>query len=273
MALKNGHLWKVNLAGRKIQRTQSIEQGGASITAIEIQASNDLALLGRNNGRISRLSLPGFEEEGTYGNWNVPSPINCIQLSNDESMLLVGSGNEGYLFRTIDEQLIYSLYGHEGQIKDLAFSGSDDLIFSASLDGKILQWAIPDIRPDALLFKGLRGHGVDLTEFDSDFIWLATSRDSVVVGKVANTNEVFAVFDRHQLDVTEISASREWVISGDQEGVIYYWSIQDPSNFKTMDAHFAAVRSIIINGAGDQCITAAEDGLVLRWSLPDGALN
>lgn len=73
---------------------------------------------------------------------NLPTPVNCLALSHNESILYCG-GTDGVIYQiqlTQDGGLQNKLLGHTMEVTDLLISDDDRVLYSCSLDQTVRRW-------------------------------------------------------------------------------------------------------------------------------------
>lgn len=273
VSFENGSFWTMNTASGRIAIRQEMTITTAAISRMYLSPNTQLVYLGFANGEIGQLDLATNKiKQQIFPEWQAPQSISDLCVSQDKRFLIASASTSAYLFRLADHKLLYELIGHQSNISSIAFNEAGTEVSSVGLDEQIFSWPLPDLGPQHTLFEGLRAHAVSLLEMEGTTTWAGTTRDSVVISNWPSNNSATIIFDQHQMDVTALSMVDRHVLSGDQEGVVYYWEIEQPEQAKILDAHFAAITDLAISPNLDQCLTAGEDGLVLRWSLPEGTL-
>ena len=270
VALNEGRLLIIQMETNQLEVVQRLEVE-EEVYAISILPKLKLALMSTDDGRLLAYDLDTQTPvDSPFGEVQLDAPVQSVKIDTNKRLALLSTRQVLYLFRLADRKVLYELIGHEAPIIDFNFGQSPDHLFTIDANGHLFQWQLPVTSPKQLVFKGLRSHSVAIAQNDDDSFWITTTRDSVVFGKIGGT--IQGIFDRHQLDVVALDASENIIISGDQEGAVYVWSIANPAETIPLDAHYAAITDLAIGPNRELAMTAAEDGLTLLWSLENGTL-
>ena len=270
VALNEGRLQVIGMETNQLEDVQQLDFK-EDLHSISILSENNLAVIGTSDGLLHCYDLQTRTPvDSPFGQVKLETPIQSVKMDSDKKFALLTTSNVAYLLRLIDQKILFKLMGHEAQIVDFTFEQSTNHLFTIDADGHLFQWPLPVLGPMELVHEGLRSHSVAVAQKNDVTYWVSSSRDSVIVGRIGG--DIRRIFDRHQLDVVAVDAKGDMVISGDQEGAVYVWKLDSPDDIIPLDAHYAAITDIAIGPNKKVAITAAEDGLVLRWSLENGTL-
>lgn len=240
---------------------------GSPTTSIAFIPDSYNLMAGFENGEIRKFSFSGNDMTELTPALKIEEPgLNLIRIDRDAALLLAAVDKEGYVFRLSDQSLIYRLEGSESRILDMGFSAEKDRIFTILSNGEVREWNLPEVVPFKTLVEASRGYSVSIAKNGETDICAGTDGRNVIYSQL-NQSDQLRSFERHQLNVTAIDLKVKYGISGGQEGLVYYWELDDPENASVLDAHQESINSAVINDEEILALTTSQDKKAILWDL------
>ena len=163
------------------------------------------------------------------------------------------------------------LAGHEGEIREVAYSPQGELIASASLDGTVKLWAT-----DGTLLQTLDSgdQGVRAIAFSPDGqILAAGSSDTIRLWEVP-TGVPLVEIPAHQGLITTLVFSPDGtrLASGSTDKTAKIWQ-RDGTLLHTLTGHRAMVRGLAFSADGQRLASGGADAAIKLWNPEDGSLQ
>ena len=194
-----------------------------------------------------------------------------LAISPDGKVLAAGTNTDGILLYAITgstEPIV--LYGHEGWIKDLEFSGDPDFLYSIGIDKQILQWSITAKTPRVLASSESRYNDLALSPDGkrlaacnrSGNILLIHLDDPARIDTIKGSalNPVFSL---------DYSADGKYLAAGDQRGNVRIIETSTRNQVTSLRGSSARIESVKFSPGGNYLASSSFDGNVLMWDMKD----
>lgn len=216
-------------------------------------------------------------------------PVYCLVFDRTGLQIITGSDDKLVkIWNTRTQRLYRTLRGHVSDIVDLAVSGDNRFLASASNDNDIRIWWLHSGVPVLVL----PGHektisrisfcttlNVDLSHSlisisldGTTRVWKIGSGGEFVGSKVYSTTEHVqgARAQRDVVGVNSIALSPNglWIGTGCTDGVIRIYSVSGRLKFPVkLQGHNKAVEQLQFNPNGDKLVSGAADGTARLWHM------
>lgn len=204
----------------------------ASVTVSPLAAQEFFALKG-HGGPIMGISVsPGGQIatasfDNSIGIWNEQTPewydghsaaVNAVTFLDTSTPVTAGDDFEVRFWLTATDSRV--LGKHQGKIMDLAYSAKAERVASASWDGSIGLWPLPEVAEEPIFLKG-HAQGVNSVVFSDDgtALYSASVDGTVRVWDVASGSER-QVLVKHGFGVNELILNEldGWLAYGAVDG-------------------------------------------------------
>ena len=178
-----------------------------------------------------------------------------------------GGANEILIWDVAANQQLYTLIGHEGKIKDLAFRPNGDLV-SASVDGTVRLWNV-EAQQEIRAFEGHVGQVISV-DFSPDGRHIVSgSRDRTLKLWNTDTGGLMVTLEGHTDVVWSVGFSPDgrMVASGSEDGTVRLWNVSDGSQLHRLDGHTQGILSVAFRPDGGVMASGARDGTVRLWNI------
>jgi WD40 repeat protein len=163
------------------------------------------------------------------------------------------------------------LAGHEGEVREVAYSPQGDRIASASLDGTVKLWAT-----DGTLLHTLESdaQGVRAIALSPDGQVLAAGGFGTIRLWDMQTGEPLAEITAHQGLITTLAFSPDstQIASGSTDKTVKLWQ-RDGTLLRTLSGHQAMVRGLAFSPDGQLLASSSADASIKLWNPADGSLQ
>ena len=152
------------------------------------------------------------------------------------------------------------------EVSEVAFSGNGKYALSATRNGMLNLWNMPDGSP----YKSLAGHTQKVTEAEftkNSKSVLSASADSTVRLWNVSTGLVEKIYVGHLDVVNDISISPDnnYFVSASDDGNVLMWEMATEELVGVFDKHNGAVNAVAFAPRGNYVISGGEDGTVKKW--------
>jgi hypothetical protein len=161
-------------------------------------------------------------------------------------------------------QLGFAARGHTAEVTALEFIDADTLI-SASLDGTVREWALPDAtaevyelsgpvnaiavdRAQGLIFAGLESGAVEFVSLATDEVTAYVQDDSAITAIALNLDGTLLIY------ATESGVVRVWDVAGGEE-------------IATLIGHSGPIEALAFSPDGTLFATLGEDNTIRLWGV------
>ncbi|MBN3939850.1 trypsin-like peptidase domain-containing protein [Nostoc sp. NMS9] len=213
-----------------------------------------------------------------------PEGVETVRISNDELIATSGSDGKVRLWKNFNRTLEAEFKGHQGSVVSIRFNTKGDTLATAGKDdGTVKFWAVPGkslIKPKNPLIK-LEGHekAVGSVRFNPEGNLLVTASDDDYI-RIWNLEEkLVKKFKAGQSGVNTVRFSpdkaKNLIVTGGKDGTIKLWTRTGDwlNSRKPFEGHSQAIWSINFNTAGNELVSAGDDGKPIRWDLNGNKLQ
>jgi serine/threonine protein kinase/WD40 repeat protein len=251
-----------------------LAQEAMSITDPPIKIQETLREIGLGMG--TRAVLQGHE-----------NPVKTLSVSPDGSLaisaacaLLDGDGchaGEMILWDLQTATEFYRFNGHNNIINIVLFSKDGLNVWSASSDGKIIEW---DSNPASATFgKLLREFTATASAINDIAISPDGSRlvagmgDGWTILMDTETGNIIQRFRYDSLGITSVAISpdAQQLLSGSQDGTILLWDITSAEIIQRFVGHINRISNLAFHPDAKRILSASDDFVLRLWDLSTGA--
>lgn len=266
----NGHAGSVKsiAVSSKSQELFSTSSDGNILVWNEADHNNELV---DNSSRINRLLL----------------------LDKDEKALVVGMSDGSLMSYDLNEKSYKSatLTKFSEPVLGVAYI-SDEEILASDLKGTLKRINVATANVDSLsvtmALKNMQKIGkyvyavtedsklaiIDVdNNFETSFLCVKTSEDRKTVSMVGIDKESAVVDSDKEIKAFAYDENSKTIATGDKNGNVYVWNIEDMTLVKQLNGHNARINSMQFSPDGKYLAVASNDHLVLVWSTVDYELS
>ncbi|XP_049771839.1 cilia- and flagella-associated protein 57-like [Schistocerca cancellata] len=196
----------------------------------------------------------------------IRSCVECAFSCNGHLFAAV-NGNIIQIYSCITFQNVYTLKGHNGKIRSLAWIESDDKLVSCGTEGAVYEWYIPSTRRvgetiiKSCVFSGITvfSYGGSLFAVGSDGK-LREISDSEVINEVDICEQLDCITITHDNSVLFISTSSGTIFS-------YPLPLTETPHPRKQAIHNHSITRMCITENNELLITCSTDGMLCLWSI------
>ena len=182
--------------------------------------------------------------------------------------LFVGKDNTVRIWNIANGEVIYTLTGHSGHVRSVAFSPDGQTLASGSEDNTINLW---DVTTGKKVYT-LKGHLNDVSSvaFSPDGQTLASgSKDSTIKLWDVDTGQELGTFRGHLWDVNCVAYSPDGKLlaSGSYDNTIKLWNLATGLGNRTLKGHLGEVLSVAFSPDGRTLASGSSDETIKLWNL------
>ncbi len=194
--------------------------------------------------------------------------IEILAVNPDASWLAAGEGNSSIHMIPLKEGGVrHKLTAHTDRINSLNFSSDGNFLYSASLDGRVLQW---DLNARTCTNVTPAGTGITTVDISSDGQYFAgiNSQNRVLVWNPENSQTYFRIeTERRNINVIRFKPDERILAIGDNEGFVELWDVNSGQRISAVAAHSGQVNDICFNKIAGQMATAGNDRSVRIFNV------
>jgi len=209
--------------------------------------------------RTSRSSISGNEI------------IEVLAVSPDKEWLACGGFNTVIRMIPIKESdgLQYELNGHEKQIKSLVFSKDGTYLYSASLDGKVLNGILLKKTFDSIETGNMLITSIDISYHENYLAGISNDGKALVWNPNKLSDNFRIETAGENIKTLKFKPGENILAIGYSDGIFELWDISSRVKISEANAHSAAINAIRFNNVLSQIATASNDGTVKIWDSRD----
>jgi len=196
--------------------------------------------------------------------------IEVLAVSPDASWLACGSSNSSIRMIPLKgSNMQYELTGHKGKIKSLIFSFDGKSLYSASLDGKVLQWDIATRTSKDVATGSMEITSIDISS-NGKYLAGINTAGNVLVWNPENFSDIFRIETAGKnIKVIRFKPDDNVLAIGDINGNVELWDIGTRRKISEVKAHTAQVNDIQFNPVLKQMATASNDKTLKLFNIND----
>lgn len=196
--------------------------------------------------------------------------IEVLAVSPDASWLACGSSNSSiHMIPLKGSNMQYELTGHNGKIKSLIFSYDGKTLYSASIDGKVLQWDIATRTSKDVTTGSMEITSIDISS-NGKYLAGINTAGNVLVWNPENISDVFRIeTEGKNIKVIRFKPDDNVLAIGDINGKVELWDIGTRRKISEVKAHTAQVNDIQFNPVLKQMATASNDKTLKIFNIND----
>jgi hypothetical protein len=248
------------------------------LTAVDFGPNLDVPLFGGDDGAIRFWDVRPTATlvERAFLNSQL-DPVSAVAFSRDGAIVASTGGQAiqaeerednlyAIAFWEVDtvSQLGFAARGHTAEVTALDFIDADTLI-SASLDGTVREWTLPDAtaevyelsgsvnaiavdRAQGLIFAGLESGAVEFVSMATDEVTAYVQDDSAITAIALNLDGTLLIY------ATESGVVRVWDVAGGEE-------------IATLIGHSGPIEALAFSPDGTLFATLGEDNTIRLWGV------
>ena len=216
------------------------------------------------------LLLSSFAQEPTILKHG--DTVHSVAFSPLDSSLIASAGEDNTIkLWNLRQNSVKTLRGHEGTVGSVAFSPDGELLVSGSDDSTIKWW-------DISRWQHVTSHEpisiripfqVNEVTFSSDGQLIAITGKHVKLFDVIHQIEVGTLQHDEWTWSAAFSPDGQLLASGDHNGIVHVWNVQERRIIAQLERHSAAVGSVKFSPDGRTLVSAGNDGLINLWDVPN----
>ncbi len=214
------------------------------------------------------LLLSSFAQEPTILKHG--DTVHSVAFSPLDSSLIASAGEDNTIkLWNLRQNSVKTLRGHEGTVGSVAFSPDGELLVSGSDDSTIKWW-------DISRWQHVASHEpisiripfqVNEVTFSSDGQLIAITGKHVKLFDVIHQIEVGTLQHDEWTWSAAFSPDGQLLASGDHNGIVHVWNVQERRIIAQLERHSAAVGSVKFSPDGRTLVSAGNDGLINLWDV------
>lgn len=195
--------------------------------------------------------------------------IRKVELSPDETRLLVASSQGLYLFDSADLQVVWKVVTRFA-LRDAAFSPDGSVIAAVGDNNGVTLWDATN----GQLIKTLFGHSGWIYAVDYSFkgqLASAGEDKTIIIWDVASGNPIHKI-KAHTALINSIrfSGDGSTLVSGSADMFVKVWDVAKGTNLQAMTGHMTDILSVDITGGGDIAVSSSSSGEIFVWNALKG---
>jgi WD40 repeat protein len=219
-------IWVWNVAEIEVVRKFQVE-GGRQTDCVNISSDGKSIAIG-TSGKIQITDI----EQKHHINYSIPpgfrsfNPlISCIALSPDGVLVAAAENQIIQVWKLDAWEGIALLRGHEGDIKQMAFSPDGTKLVTGSTDATARIWDISS-GAQLVVLKNYAGRSIGISS-DGRMLAAGLFSNAVYVASMENGARLMIV-EEHTQPVTMLSFSPagRFLLSADQSGLVLFWRVE-----------------------------------------------
>jgi WD40 repeat protein len=203
------------------------------------------------------------------------SKATALSFSSSGHSFAVASGATIFIYRTLSQEVIGRLKGHMSAVTAIRWAADDRTLVSASAGGAVYFWdtaTCQRLRDREFVDKSCNFQGLHISANGQR--GAARSTDGIVhlIQDGVSTHHVAAP-PGFALPIA-VTPAEHFLLATTSTGDLLSWpwptKLPAPSYFQrcsSTPAHGAAIRHVCFAGMGTLVVTAADDGIMMVWSL------
>ncbi|MDQ1332891.1 MAG: hypothetical protein QG576_926 [Bacteroidota bacterium] len=225
-----------------------------------------------DDGQVLKWSTEGQNQtyQVIYSGTDI---IEVLAVSPDASWLACGGANSSIRMIPLKGNTIqYELMGHKGNIKSLIFSFDGKSLYSASLDGKVLQWDLATRTSKDLTTGSMKITSIDISSNGKYVAGINKTGDigNVILWEPGNNTDVFRIETTGKnIKVIRFKPEENILAVGDINGNVELWDVSTRRKISEVKAHSAQVNDIQFNPLLKQMATASNDKTLKIFNIND----
>ncbi len=250
------------------------------VSTLEVSADGKMALSGGTEGALLvwdlatgalRQSIQGIESRF------VGTPLLSLDLSSDGRTALAGYENGVIVLWDLDSgQMVGSYSERTWNVESVAFEPDERSAVAATIDGRLSRWNMDSGAFETLFERAPAGWVLLSVSADGR---TALSAVNPVVGSAPPEDLLLLDLDSgqvlqrlsgaHSAKVTAAALSPDGgrAFSGDDDGVIALWDLEEGAVIGNLPRHADAVLDLAFSPDGSSALSSANDGGMVVWDL------
>ena len=177
---------------------------------------------------------------------NPPHDRGVFCAAVNDTFIATGSADNGIRIFNANtgkycRELFNKRYGHKEWVTTCAYLPNGKLI-SGGMDGMLCLWERNIVKCDTLM-----GHKTSISKVkvDENNICISASYDCTMnIWDLDDTRKSDKLFGPHKNPILDFDWKNSLVVSGDKDGVVAFWDINQVQSFKKVKCHGGAVASV-----------------------------
>lgn len=238
-------------------RDVSVSRDGAYIA---VGDRTGTAYIWENQSYEPETKLTGVDPFGS---------VNRIAFSPDGRLIATDAATDIQLWSVPDGQALQTLSGHQGAVIDLAFDDRGTRLYSADLEGKLIEWDLATEDSETLFEL----HS-EIWEIDVQGSHLAAASENGILYVYDLENSVMLFELEHDGSVFSVAfhPSEPVVTTGTRFGDVYHWDLTTGHEIHRLEGHENGIVSLAYISSGSIYATGGYDITLRVWSYSDHSL-
>jgi len=172
-------------------------------------------------------------------------------------------------------KMIKSVKEHSKKVSSVQISKQDDQVITASQDGSVIVWALPDLTrvlsvQDTTMFAAVKYHP-DSSQFltcGSDrkiTYWAAGAADAGRAIRVLDGSE--QEINTLDIQAEEGEDNKEVFVTGGNDRLVRLWDYDDGRLLKIGRGHSAGISRIKLSPDGEKIVSVGAEGGIFIWNV------
>jgi WD40 repeat protein len=215
---------------------------------------------GETSGRYELVQTLAAGEAG----WNVAT------FSDDSHLLLLAADNgSGQVLEVPSLRLLFPLLpGNHQAFIQAQWTGTQDDVYTAAINGEIRRWPFPRPFPDRVVAADISGSQRLLFDADGEYL-LLQSADSLVRLYDAKSLAGHPFYGGHTQTVTALAAGRQKAVSADESGAVHIWDLKTATRLAAVMYPEGRVYHLAVNTDASLIVMAGGDSTAVLLWRPD----
>lgn len=232
-----------------------------NIKSIELSKSTEFIYLGTDSGLIHKFRFDSFESKGVFKRHT--KDVVGLFLSENEEKLYSAGGKNVLKWNVNDSNKCEELYSHKSQV--LSFCLSFDFVHLASGDSSGVYKIFNLFENQEKYISPPLGFQITSLKISqkNEFLVLGTDTKGIQVVKFGDWSLAREIQDPCRINCVEISSAENFLVSGNENGVIKLWNLEEWQDEISIQAHSGPVQSIIISNDSKSLYSIGKDKKII----------
>ena len=198
--------------------------------------------------------------------------VHSVAFSPLDSSLIASAGEDNTIkLWNLRQNSVKTLSSHEGTVNSVAFSPDGKLLVSGSDDSTVKTWEISGWQQIASHEPMSFQVPFPVTEvtFSPDGQLIAVAGQHVILFDAIYQTEIATLQHGAWTWSAAFSPDGQLLASGDHNGIVQVWNVQQRRIIAQLEGHSAAVGSVKFSPDGNTLVSAGNDGLINLWDVPN----
>lgn len=280
---------RVWLASKK-QELLRIQVPNLVCNCVCIPPGGSIIISGWDDGKIRAFTPESGKLAYTIPNahQNGVTAINCMKEEGSSSFISGGADGRVRLWQELPKdpwatggsttipKMVKSVKEHSKTVASVNVSSGDDQAITASQDGSVIVWTLPDLTrvlsvQNTTMFAAVMYHP-DSSQF------LTCGSDRKITYWTADGGRAIRVLDGSEREINTLDIQQqetengEMFVTGGNDRLVRVWDYDEGSLLKVGSGHSASINRIKISPDGKKIVSVGSEGGIFIWNVYSNVL-